>query len=251
MEHISAPKKILAPPPPQNPQLAPDTLPAPWPLSLLETPLLGFSIKNRPPPPLLAPRTPPSPSPSRNAKKYPKRQPRIPPVRVTGLNFRKIPVSVKFVSAILGPEMGASILWTPGKTMSTKFLVLGGGGILGLFFGGGEGRFYYTPIRAGEKPINDKTHEQKFPGIVRDYLGTVPRLSRHFPEISWEICLCVSLFPQEKATHPTHFRDNPEKLCMYSMFILGAEKAHKNKSHKISENPWTAGCPSNTWPVAW
>ena len=29
---------------------------------------------------------------------------------------RKILVSVKFVSAILGPEMGAPILWTPGKT---------------------------------------------------------------------------------------------------------------------------------------
>ena len=31
---------------------------------------------------------------------------------------RKILVSVKFVSAILGPEMGASILWTPGKMRS-------------------------------------------------------------------------------------------------------------------------------------
>ena len=29
--------------------------------------------------------------------------------------LRKILVSVKFVSAILGPEMGAPILWTPGK----------------------------------------------------------------------------------------------------------------------------------------
>ena len=32
--------------------------------------------------------------------------------------FRKIPVSVKFVSAILGPEMAAPILWTPGKMRS-------------------------------------------------------------------------------------------------------------------------------------
>ena len=32
--------------------------------------------------------------------------------------FRKIPVSAKFVSAILGPEMGAPILWTPGKMRS-------------------------------------------------------------------------------------------------------------------------------------
>ena len=50
--------------------------------------------------------------------------------------FRKILVSVKFVSAILGPEMAAPILWAPGKmrsfcrktSMSIKFLVLGGGG---------------------------------------------------------------------------------------------------------------------------
>ena len=53
-------------------------------------------------------------------------------------------MSVKFVSAILGPEMAAPILWTPGKNASVlqekatsiKFLVLGGGGIWGL--GGGE-----------------------------------------------------------------------------------------------------------------
>ena len=64
--------------------------------------------------------------------------------------FRKILVSVKFLSAILGPEMGVSILWTPGKNalflqekpMSIKFLdFFGGGGILG--FWGGECRFYF------------------------------------------------------------------------------------------------------------
>ena len=32
-----------------------------------------------------------------------------------GIYFRKILVSVKFVSAILGPEMAAPILWTPAK----------------------------------------------------------------------------------------------------------------------------------------
>ena len=52
---------------------------------------------------------------------------------------------VKFVSAILGPEMAAPILWTPGKMRSfcRKTCVHkiprfgGGGGILG--FGGGGG----------------------------------------------------------------------------------------------------------------
>ena len=44
------------------------------------------------------------------------------------------------------------------------------------------------------KPINKKPHKQDFHGIV-------PGLSRHFLEISWEFCLCVSLFPTRKATH--------------------------------------------------
>ena len=64
--------------------------------------------------------------------------------------FQKNPrMSVKFVSAILGPEMAyAPILWTPGKMrflsagkpMSIKFRVLGGGGVGG---GGGKCRFYF------------------------------------------------------------------------------------------------------------
>ena len=62
---------------------------------------------------------------------------------------RKILVSVNFLSAILGPEMAAPILWAPGKmrsflqekTMSIQFLLLGGG-ISGLG-GGGECRFYF------------------------------------------------------------------------------------------------------------
>ena len=61
-------KKYLDPPPPQIPQFAAVTVPAIRPL--LETPpLLGFSIKNGPPP-LLAPRTPPPlPLPEREKNK--------------------------------------------------------------------------------------------------------------------------------------------------------------------------------------
>ena len=47
-------------------------------------------------------------------------------------------MSVNFLSAILGPEMAAPILWAPGKcilsagkTTPIKFLVLGGGGFGG------------------------------------------------------------------------------------------------------------------------
>ena len=60
--------------------------------------------------------------------------------------IRKILVSVKFLSAILGPEMAAPILWTP--RISVFFLQKNlhvhksrrfrGGGVFGVFFGGGE-----------------------------------------------------------------------------------------------------------------
>ena len=57
--------------------------------------------------------------------------------------FKKILVSVKFLSAILGPEMGASILWTPGKMRSFcrknhihKIPRFRGGGIWVFFWGG-------------------------------------------------------------------------------------------------------------------
>ena len=63
-----------------------------------------------------------------------------------------------------------------------------------------------------------------FTGLSRDYPGTVPGLSRPFPEISWEFRLCVSLFPRKKGKHinnltPTHFRDNPAKLFMLIDFF--------------------------------
>ena len=60
--------------------------------------------------------------------------------------IRKILVSVKFVSAILGPEMAAPILWTPGKNASVlqenhvhKIPRFRGGGYFGFWGGGGVG----------------------------------------------------------------------------------------------------------------
>ena len=63
-------------------------------------------------------------------------------------------VSVKFVSAILGLEMGApnfmghleKCVRSAGKTLSIKFRVLGGGGILGLG-GGGSADFIFMGAR--------------------------------------------------------------------------------------------------------
>ena len=60
--------------------------------------------------------------------------------------LRKILVSVKFLSAILGLEMGASILWTPGKMRSfcsknhvLKIPRFRGGGVFWVYRGGGGG----------------------------------------------------------------------------------------------------------------
>ena len=67
--------------------------------------------------------------------------------------FRKIPVSVKFVSAILGPEMAAPILWTPGKNAFFlqdpvhKIPRFRGGGILGFGGGGGSADFIFMGAR--------------------------------------------------------------------------------------------------------
>ena len=67
--------------------------------------------------------------------------------------IRQVLVSVKFVSAILGPEMAAPILWTPGKMRpfcrknhvhkTPRFRR--GGGILGL--GGGSADFIFMGAR--------------------------------------------------------------------------------------------------------
>ena len=68
------------------------------------------------------------------------------PVQGLGLSLiRKILVSVKFLSAILGPEMAAPILWTPGKMRPFcrknrvhKIPRFRGGGIWGFLGGVGE-----------------------------------------------------------------------------------------------------------------
>ena len=60
-------------------------------------------------------------------------------------------MSIKFLSAILGPEMAAPILWTPGKNasalqekpVSIKLHVLGGGGGFGVLGRGGSADFIF------------------------------------------------------------------------------------------------------------
>ena len=67
---------------------------------------------------------------------------------------RKILVSVKFVSAILGPEMAAPILWTPGKMRSFcrktcvhKIPRFRGGGYFGFGGWGGSADFIFMGAR--------------------------------------------------------------------------------------------------------
>ena len=64
--------------------------------------------------------------------------------------LRKILVSVKFLSAILGLEMAAPILWTPGKMRPFcrknhvhEIPHFRGGVNFGFFLGGGKCRFYF------------------------------------------------------------------------------------------------------------
>ena len=111
-------KKIFSPPPPPPiPQFAADTLPATRPLSLLQTPLLGFPIKNRhpPPPPRLGLPLPP-PRAEKN-KKYPKR----PPSKGLHTNL-PIPLTYWGVSiCILEAETVLGVLERKGGTPNCKF----------------------------------------------------------------------------------------------------------------------------------
>ena len=68
------------------------------------------------------------------------------PLSHTQVSIRKILVSVKVMSAILGPEMAAPVLWTPGKMLSFcrktyvhKIPRFRGGGYFGFGGGGGGG----------------------------------------------------------------------------------------------------------------
>ena len=79
-----------------------------------------------------------------------------------GGSVRKLLVSVKFVSAILGPEMAAPFLWAPRisafflqekTSMSIKFLIFGGGACI-FGFGGGKCRFYFMGAGIFPHPFN-------------------------------------------------------------------------------------------------
>ena len=89
--------------------------------------------------------------------------------------IRKILVSVKFLSAIRGPEMAAPILWTPGKmrpfcrkTNVHKIPRFLGGGILG--FGGGSADYIFMGARIFLIPLK-RSLFQKNPSKVINVLS--------------------------------------------------------------------------------
>ena len=110
---------------------------------------------------------------------------------MTGTALRKILVSVKFVSAILGPEMGASIkfLWTPGKcalsagktnvhkiiVLGGVFWVLGGGSADFIFMGA---RIFLTALRVRLANFSAPRRDSQTGGSVREPSSDL-RESRH------------------------------------------------------------------------
>ena len=50
----------------------------------------------------------------------------------------------------------------------------------------------FSSLRFWKRPRKSRTGDN--PGIV-------PGLSRHVPEIFWELCLCASFFSKQRATH--------------------------------------------------
>ena len=109
------------------------------------------------------------------------------------LQIRKILVSVKFLSAILGPEMGAPILWTPGKCVRSAEKAhvhkiprfWGGGGYFGFWGEGGECRFYFY-WRADFSEQNHLDHISatcSMFALAGPCLSQTPPLTTHTPLI--------------------------------------------------------------------
>ena len=105
--------------------------------------------------------------------------------------------------------MAAPILWTPGKNafflqekpLSIKFLVLGGGDILG-FFWGGECRFYFY----GREDFSDNS--AKISGISKPY-----RLAKPM------VCMRVALH----GNHENDGNDKDNSDSYYRAFLKGGD----------------------------
>ena len=106
-------------------------------------------------------------------------------------------MSVKFLSAILGPEMAAPILWTPGKMRPFcrknhvhKIPRLRGGGIWVFFWGGGKCRFYFY----GREDFSDEWTVSKEAQTVSKKTPTVSKKASPIAILDAKVLLAFSEF---------------------------------------------------------
>ena len=106
---------------------------------------------------------------------------------------RKIRVSIKFLSAILGPEMAAPILWTPGKMLPFcrknhvhKIPRFRGGGDFG-FWGGGECRFYFY----GREDFSEIVSQNVSVLLFMGYRAIIAQCAAKWGIAQMCVCVCV------------------------------------------------------------
>ena len=101
-------------------------------------------------------------------------------------------------------------------------------------------RLWLSCFRA--RKTNKKTHKHNFTGLSQNYPATVPGLSRHFSEMFREICLCISLFAQEKKSNtwtkltPIRSRDNP--ILSPELFALDPKEYRAARLKPLKTYGW-------------
>ena len=157
------------------------------------------------------------------------------------LQFRKILLSVKFLSASLGPEMAAPILWTPGKSVRSagknhvhkipRFL--GGGGYFGFWEEGGSADFIFMGARIYLINSREKAElsQVDLPSLSGTPHGSVVcRLSRALLHCTTEhSALQITVVYQSEVevstqcfVHKTHLDPPPFAKCPLTVCKLGA-----------------------------
>ena len=147
--------------------------------------------------------------------------------------IRKILVSVKFVSAILGPEMAAPILWTPGKNAFFlqenlhvhKIPRFGGGDI--WFGGGGSADFIF--MGAGIF-LTEELYDlaRALPPCARAVLWFLPKISprrsapaKGFGASTCSTCTRTCKTWEEKSPSKEHTHTHSYTICMETNIYRG------------------------------
>ena len=152
-------------------------------------------------------------------------------------------MSVKFLSAILGPEMAAPILWTPGKKKKRPFCRKShvhkiprfrgaGGGTLGFFLGGGGSsdfifmgaRIFLRKFVAQIKYLREAKPAGFQTRVFPTFFGKVPVVSRTLPGL-----FLVGALNRPRKRKRTN-RENPRTVPEQIGKIL--EKSGKSQNFK-------------------